>query len=147
MIQAGWLGAAVALATLASRVTYGLRAEVREAQQVGQYTLEEKVGEGGMGVVYRARHARLKRPTAVKLLSPDKVGPQTVERFEREVQITARLTHPNTVAVYDYGRTLGGVFLFRSLVFGLAHGAPRSAASTGASSSIITSRARASRAR
>ncbi len=79
---------------------------------MGQYTLEEKVGEGGMGVVYRARHSRLKRPTAVKLLSPTKVGPQTVERFEREVQITARLTHPNTVAVFDYGRTLDGVFYY-----------------------------------
>jgi len=111
-IQAGWLFAAILLSMLASRVTYGLRAEVREARQVGQYTLEEKVGEGGMGVVYRARHSRLKRPTAVKLLSPAKVGPQTVERFEREVQITARLTHPNTVAVFDYGRTLDGVFYY-----------------------------------
>jgi len=111
-IQSGWLGAALLLSVLASRVTYGLRSAVREARQVGQYTLEEKLGEGGMGVVYRARHARLKRPTAVKLLSPEKVEPQTVERFEREVQITARLTHPNTVAVFDYGRTLDGVFYY-----------------------------------
>jgi len=108
----GWIGAAIVLSVLASRVTYGLRAEVHEARRVGQYTLEEKLGEGAMGIVYRARHARLKRPTAVKLLSPEKVGPHTVARFEREVQITARLTHPNTVAVFDYGRTLDGVFYY-----------------------------------
>ena len=111
-IQAGWLVAAIGLSVLASRVTYGLRAQVREARQVGQYTLGKRLGEGAMGIVYLARHARLKRPTAVKLLAPTKVGHQTVERFEREVQITARLTHPNTVAVFDYGRTIDGVFYY-----------------------------------
>ena len=60
-------------------------------KQLGQYTLEEKIGEGGMGVVYRARHALMRRDTAVKLLMPDRADPVSVERFEREVRLTCQL--------------------------------------------------------
>lgn len=83
-----------------------------EAQQIGQYKLEQKLGSGGMGVVYKGRHAMLRRPTAIKMLEPDKLNPAAIERFEREVQITSQLNHPNTVAIYDYGRTPEGVFYY-----------------------------------
>ncbi|MCC7084174.1 MAG: serine/threonine protein kinase [Pirellulales bacterium] len=83
-----------------------------KAQQIGQYTLEQKLGSGGMGVVYRGHHSMLRRPTAIKMLDVDKVNEASMERFEREVQITSQLNHPNTVAIYDYGRTPEGVFYY-----------------------------------
>ena len=106
------LALTVFLATLTSQVIYGLRRQVRQIARVGQYVLREKLGEGGMGVVYRATHALLRRDTAVKLLHPSRVGERNLARFEREVKLTAQLTHPNTVAVFDYGRTPEGVFYY-----------------------------------
>ena len=90
------------------------RAQKAEAaiRQLGQYTLESKIGEGGMGAVYRARHAFLRRPTAVKMVNPQTVSEAALKRFEREVQLTSQLSHPNTIAVYDYGRTPDGVFYY-----------------------------------
>ncbi len=105
-----WSAVGVVSNVTISHVIYELRLEVRKAMQLGQYLLEEKIGEGGMGIVYRASHAMLRRPTAIKLLTNTNV--QAAERFEREVQITARLTHPNTIAIFDYGRTPDGVFYY-----------------------------------
>ena len=109
---AAWCALAIAISTVGSRVIFGLRAEARKVKRLGQYVLEEKIGEGGMGVVYRASHAMLRRPTAVKLLPPEKAGEESIGRFEREVQLTARLSHPSTVAIFDYGRTPTGLFYY-----------------------------------
>ncbi len=96
----------------ADRMAEHARLTAIELKRLGQYTLEEKLGEGGMGVVYRARHAMLHRPTAVKFLDAAKTNEKTIARFEREVQLTGQLNHPNTIAIYDYGRTPEGVFYY-----------------------------------
>lgn len=107
-----WCLAAIALSTFTSKVIYGLRESVGKAQQLGQYVIEKKLGAGGMGEVYLASHTLLRRPTAVKLLPPERAGEKTVARFEREVRATSRLTHPNTVSIFDYGRTREGIFYY-----------------------------------
>ena len=112
LVSAVLWGMGVAIAASFSQTIYGLRKAVRDIRRLGQYTLEKMLGEGGMGVVYRASHAMLRRPTAVKLLLPDRTGSAALIRFEREVQRTAMLTHPNTVTVFDYGRTTDGVFYY-----------------------------------
>ncbi len=83
-----------------------------QLRQLGQYSLEEKIGEGSMGVVYRAKHALMRRDTAVKLLLPELADKESVERFEREVRLTCQLAHPNTIQIYDYGHTPEGVFYY-----------------------------------
>jgi len=97
-----------------SNITWSRRLSEAELKlkQLGQYTLEEKIGAGGMGVVYRARHALMRRDTAVKLLLPDRADPAAIARFEREVCLTCQLTHPNTIQVYDYGHTPDGIFYY-----------------------------------
>ncbi len=106
-------GGLILLFTIAmARMQKAAQRAALAARQLGQYQLEEKLGEGGMGVVYRGRHKLLRRPTAIKLLHPDKTTDDAITRFEREVQLTCQLNHPNTVAIYDFGRTSEGIFFY-----------------------------------
>jgi hypothetical protein len=89
-----------------------LQRRFESARRLGRYHIVEKIGEGGMGKVYRAQHALLRRPTAVKLLEATTATEESVKRFEREVQAASSLTHPNTIAIYDYGRTPDGTFYY-----------------------------------
>ena len=107
---AGFLTGVIGLALVTSlRVILRLK---RQREKVGPYRLVTRLGRGAMGVVWEARHALLRRPTAVKLLAPGTEGERALARFEREVQLTAGLTHPSTIAIYDYGRTADGVFYY-----------------------------------
>jgi tRNA A-37 threonylcarbamoyl transferase component Bud32 len=98
------LGAAV----LALRMRRRMQTAEKLVARFGQYRLVRKIGEGGMGAVYLASHEMLRRPAAIKLLRPERASKEAIARFEREVRVTATLKHPNTVAVYDYGRTERG---------------------------------------
>jgi serine/threonine-protein kinase len=90
-----------------------LRREAFAARQLGQYRLKKRLGSGGMGEVYLAEHQMMKRPCAVKLIRPEKAGdPRMLARFEREVRATAKLSHWNSIDIYDYGRTADGTFYY-----------------------------------
>jgi serine/threonine-protein kinase len=109
----------IGLAVAAARVVYGLGQIVRSARQLGSYKLVQKLGAGGMGEVWRAEHATLARPAAVKIVQPSMLGardPATVtralQRFEREAQATALLSSPHTIDLYDYGVGDDGTFYY-----------------------------------
>lgn len=113
------MGFSAIMGLVVSRVVYGLGRSVRAAREMGSYTLEESLGGGGMGEVWRASHRMLARPAAVKLIKPDVlVGMQSGEvermnhRFEHEVQATAALCSPHTVDIYDYGLAQNGSFYY-----------------------------------
>jgi serine/threonine-protein kinase len=107
----GWT-LAIAMVTSRLRTAWCLRRSCDKTRRLGQYRLDEKIGEGGMGIVYKASHALLRRPAAIKVLPPDRAGEREIKRFEREVQLTSMLTHPNTIAIYDFGRTAKGSFYY-----------------------------------
>jgi eukaryotic-like serine/threonine-protein kinase len=107
------MSVAAVAAVFGTHLINTLRREVQEAKELGQYRLMAPLGAGGMGEVHLAEHRMLKRPCAIKLIRPDQAGdPLTLARFEREVQMTARLSHWNTIEIYDYGRTDDGTFFY-----------------------------------
>jgi eukaryotic-like serine/threonine-protein kinase len=111
--------AGAGLAYLSSRLLYGLTEHITRAREVGSYRLDKRLGIGGMGEVWMAKHQMLARPAAIKLIRPAILathGPEESKRllrlFEREAQTTARLTSPHTIQLYDYGVTLDGTFYY-----------------------------------
>lgn len=80
----------------------------RRIDELDRYVLGDKIGEGAMGSVFRATHARLRRAAAIKVIRPHAMTGENIARFEREAQLTCRLTHPNTVQIFDYGTFADG---------------------------------------
>ncbi len=108
-----YMTGAVFIGTMGVRRIGTLRREAFTARQLGQYRLKQRIGSGGMGEVYLAEHRLLKRPCVVKVIHPKKAGdPRTLARFEREVRATAKLSHWNSIEIYDYGRTAEGTFYY-----------------------------------
>jgi serine/threonine-protein kinase len=108
-----WIAVAASVVVFTAYRIELLHHQATVARKLGQYVLKERLGAGGMGEVYLAEHALLRRPCALKLIRPSDAGSDMqVARFEREVQATAALTHPNTVEIYDYGRTEDGTFYY-----------------------------------
>src|SRR5262245_46758419 len=109
----------VGMAYVGARVVYHLGTEIKRARELGSYRLEEKLGEGGMGEVWRARHRMLARPAAIKLIRPTIAGnaeaglsQEAIRRFEREAQVIASLRSPHTVELFDFGIAADGAFYY-----------------------------------
>jgi serine/threonine-protein kinase len=115
----GWVGIVLVMALTAVTGVFGvdtigrLRSEAFQARQLGQYRLTQQIGAGGMGEVYLAEHQMMKRPVAIKVIRPNRANdPGALARFEREVRATSRLSHWNTIEIFDYGRTADGTFYY-----------------------------------
>ncbi len=107
------MGVSFLISTYGTHIINTLRREAFEARRLGQYRLCRLIGSGGMGDVYLAEHQMMKRPCAIKLIRSGKANdPQALARFEREVHATAKLSHWNTIEIFDYGRTDDGTFYY-----------------------------------
>jgi serine/threonine-protein kinase len=111
--------ACAVLAVVPSRILYRLGRAIREARALGSYHLVERLGQGGMGEVWVARHELLARSAAIKLIRPEMLASRTrgeaaltLSRFEREAQATAALTSPHTIRLFDFGLTDEATFYY-----------------------------------
>jgi serine/threonine-protein kinase len=106
----------VGMAYVGARVLFALGNEVRKARELGSYRLLERIGQGGMGEVWRARHRLLARPAAIKLIRPPATPSinesEAASRFEREAQAIASLRSPHTVNLFDFGIADDGTFYY-----------------------------------
>src|SRR5215471_13964313 len=108
----------VLIAYVGARVVYNLGTELNRAHELGSYQLVKRLGEGGMGEVWQAKHRFLARPAAIKLMRPEMLGSSSVERqslslrFEREAQATASMRSPHTIELYDFGVADDGAFYY-----------------------------------
>jgi eukaryotic-like serine/threonine-protein kinase len=115
------------LVVIPVKIIHNLGHQVRKARELGSYRLEEPLGKGGMGEVFRATHQMLARPAAVKLIRPEILGSSSssaakiiVERFRREAEAAASLRSPHTISLYDFGVAQDGTFfLVMELLDGL----------------------------
>ncbi len=106
---------AATAAIVVSGIVYQMNVEAEKGHEMGSYHLEELLGSGGMGEVWKASHRLLARSAAIKLIRPDSSGSdgrESIKRFEREVQAAAGLQSPHTVNIYDFGTTEDGTFYY-----------------------------------
>ncbi len=115
------------LVVIPVKIIHGLGQQVKRARELGSYRIEEPLGRGGMGEVFRATHQMLARPAAVKLIRSEILGSSTpdaarviVQRFRREAEAAASLRSPHTISLYDFGVAQDGTFfLVMELLDGL----------------------------
>lgn len=111
-------GVAVAAAVSASAILHRMGRDIERAEGMGSYKLVEKLGQGGMGEVWRAVHNTLARPAAIKLIRPEALaggsedGATVSRRFEREAQATAQLKSDHAIELYDYGQQDDGTLYY-----------------------------------
>lgn len=107
------IGFFAVLGILTNRTLYGLMREVYKARRLGNFEVLREIDSGGMGTILEAKHQTLKRQTALKVLRPQAgIGEEALNRFEREAELASRLTHPNTISIYDFGRAADGTLYY-----------------------------------